>query len=125
MLPDSAQPLSTRMPALNSVRSLAVSQWRVVVLGCFVVVAAAARMIDITGVPKGFFTDEASFGLNADLILHSARDEYGEFLPILFRSFGEYKLPVFIYAEVPFMAIFGRTEEAVRLTSAVLGTLTV
>jgi predicted membrane-bound mannosyltransferase len=127
MLPDSARPLAARDAAALSFRGLVIplTHWRVLLVGCLIVFAAVVRMIDITGVPKGFFTDEASFGLNADLILHTARDEHGEFLPVLFKSFGEYKLPVFIYAEVPFMAIFGRSEEAVRLTSAVLGALTI
>jgi 4-amino-4-deoxy-L-arabinose transferase-like glycosyltransferase len=125
MLPESVQPLSARAPSTLVLRSFIVSQWQVIVLGCLVLVAALVRIVDVTEVPKGFFTDEASFGLNADLILHTGRDEHGEFLPLLFKSFGEYKLPVFIYLEVPFMAVFGRTEEAVRLTAAVAGTLTV
>ncbi len=99
--------------------------WHILVLGALVCLALAARAIDVVDNPRGFFTDEASFGLNAHLILTTAQDEHGEFLPLLFRSFGEFKLPVFVYAEVPFVAIFGRTELAVRLTSAVLGSLSV
>jgi 4-amino-4-deoxy-L-arabinose transferase-like glycosyltransferase len=106
-------------------RAFAAEHWRVLLLGALVLVGAAARLVDIVNNPHGFFTDEASFGLNADLILHTLRDEHGGFLPFLFRSFGEYKLPAFIYAEVPFMAIFGRSEAAVRVTSAVLGSLTI
>ena len=125
MLPEPAQPLAFPASFQSTLRTFVAAYWQVLVLGGLVVLAAAARIVDVTGTPKGFFTDEASFGLNADLILRTGRDEYGEFLPVLFRSFGEYKLPVFIYAEVPFVAVFGRTEEAVRLTAAVLGSLTI
>ncbi len=104
---------------------LLANRWPLLVLGSLFALALAARAIDVVDNPRGFFTDEASFGLNAHLILTTAQDEHGEFLPLLFRSFGEFKLPVFVYAEVPFVAVFGRTELAVRLTSVVLGSLSV
>ena len=83
------------------------------------------RTIDLTRVPPGFFADEASYGYNAHLILTTGRDEYGEWVPLFFRAFGDYKLPLFVYLDVPFVAVFGLGELAVRLCSAVLGALTV
>lgn len=94
-------------------------------LGCIVALAAIVRAVGIGHNPPGFFTDEASFGYNAYSLLKSGRDEYGKWFPLLFRSFGEYKLPVFIYSEIPFIAALGLTETAVRLTSAAYGTLTI
>ncbi len=87
--------------------------------------ALLLRTIDLTDAPPGFFTDEASFGLNAHLILTSGKDEHGEFMPLLFRSFGEYKLPVFVYAQIPVQAVLGMNEFSVRFTSALLGSFTV
>ncbi len=46
-------------------------------------------------------------------------------MPFLFKAFGEFKLPVYVYAEVPFMALLGRTELAVRLTTVCIGTATI
>ncbi|HLF70755.1 MAG TPA: glycosyltransferase family 39 protein [Dehalococcoidia bacterium] len=112
-------PVRTRAP------SFAEERWPLLVLAALLAFAFVVRVVDLTSNPRGFFTDEASFGLNADLILHTARDEHGAFMPFLFKSFGEYKLPAFVYAEVPFMAVLGRTELAVRLTAAVIGSLTV
>ena len=89
------------------------------------VFALAIRTIELADVPRGFFTDEASFGLNAHLILTTGKDEYGEFMPFLFRSFGEYKLPVFVYAQIPVQAVLGMDEFSVRFTSALLGSFTV
>ncbi len=105
--------------------ALALEHWPWVVLAVCVVVAAAARMVNLTSVPRGFFSDEASYGLNASLILHSGRDEYGRLLPLFFRAFGEFKLPLFIYGDIPFIAVLGRTELGVRMASACFGTLTV
>ena len=92
---------------------------------CTIVLAVSVRIIGITENPPGFFTDEASIGYNAYTLLHSGKDEHGEGWPVLFESLGDFKLPVIIYSTVPFVAILGLTELAVRLTVAIYGTLTI
>ncbi|MBI4201165.1 MAG: glycosyltransferase family 39 protein [Chloroflexi bacterium] len=94
-------------------------------LGLILLLAAGVRVYDLRNNPPGFFADEAAIGYNAYTILTSGRDEYGSYFPVFFRSFGEYKFPVFIYGTVPFIALLGLTEEAVRMTATVFGTLTV
>jgi 4-amino-4-deoxy-L-arabinose transferase-like glycosyltransferase len=42
-----------------------------------------------------------------------------------FRSYGEYKLPVQIYASIPGIAVFGLNEIGVRITPVIYGVLTV
>ena len=96
-----------------------------VALTAVVLLAASARILAITSNPPGFFADEASAGYNAYSILKHGTDEHGEGWPLLFEAFGEYKLPVYIYSMVPFVAALGLTELAVRLTSALYGTLAV
>jgi len=41
--------------------------------------------------------DEISHGYNAYSILMTGKDEWGNRLPLIFRAFGDYKLPVYIY----------------------------
>ena len=94
-------------------------------LAAIVLLAAAVRTIGIADNPPGFFTDEASVGYNAYTILKHGTDEHGEGWPVLFRAFGEYKLPVYIYSTVPFVAALGLSETAVRLASALYGVLAV
>ncbi len=67
--------------------------------------------------------DEAALGYNAFSILKTGRDEYGKFLPIIFKSFGDYKPGLYIYLCIPFVFLFGLTEYAVRLPSIILGSL--
>lgn len=67
--------------------------------------------------------DEASIGYNAYSILRTARDEHGQFLPLIFKSFGDYKPGLYIYLTLPFVAIFGLSPLAVRLPSIILGSL--
>jgi 4-amino-4-deoxy-L-arabinose transferase-like glycosyltransferase len=86
---------------------------------------ASLRFYRLGEVPSGFVNDEAAFGYNAYSLLKTGRDEFGKSWPVVFHSFGEGKLPVYIYLTMPSVAIFGLNEFAVRLPSAIFGTLTV
>ena len=88
-------------------------------------VAALFRFWQLTKYPISLSMDEVAIGYNAYSILHTGKDEWGETLPLAFRSAGDYKAPVNIYLTVPFVAIFGLTEFATRLPSALLGSLSV
>lgn len=82
--------------------------------------AIALRLFYIGKIPNGFYSDEASYGYNAYSILKTGRDEYGNFLPLAFKSFGDYKTPLYIYFLVPFVGIFGLNEVSIRLSSVFL-----
>jgi 4-amino-4-deoxy-L-arabinose transferase-like glycosyltransferase len=43
-------------------------------------------------------------------------------MPLIFRAFGDYKLPLYIYLTVPFVAIFGLNAFSIRLVSVLAGT---
>ncbi len=75
------------------------------------------RLYKITEIPSSVYWDEASIGYNAFSIAETGKDEWGKFLPIHFRAFGEFKLPVYIYSVVPFVKIFGLNAFSVRLPS--------
>ena len=75
--------------------------------------------------PPHLTPDEAALGYNAYSILRTGRDEYGKLLPIIFKSFGDYKPGLYVYLTVPFVGLFGLNELAVRLPSALAGVLAV
>lgn len=87
--------------------------------------AVILRLWKLESIPPHLTPDEASLGYNAYSILKTGKDEYGEFLPIVFKSFGDYKPGLYVYLTVPFVAILGLTEFAVRLPSALAGVVTV
>lgn len=89
------------------------------------VIGVLFRFWQLTKYPVSLSMDETAIGYNAYSILKTGRDEWGEFLPLAFRSVGDYKPPVNIYLTVPFVAIFGLTEFATRLPSALIGSLTI
>jgi predicted membrane-bound mannosyltransferase len=96
-----------------------------IILTLIVILAFAVRVIDVTDNPPGFFTDEAAAGLDAQAIWQTGKDMHDKVLPFFFENLGDYKLPIFIYAEVPFVAVLGLSEFTVRITVVLMGTLTV
>ncbi|MDO8621137.1 MAG: glycosyltransferase family 39 protein [Candidatus Levybacteria bacterium] len=89
------------------------------------VLAAFLRLYRLNSIPPGVNQDEASIGYTAYSILHTGRDEYGRLFPLSFQSFGDWKLPVYIYSVVPFVSLLGLSELAVRLPSALVGIISV
>ncbi len=87
--------------------------------------ATFLRLYKITRVPPSLTWDETAIGYNAYSILKTARDEYGKFLPLIFKSFGDYKPGFYIYWTVPSVALFGLNEMAVRFPSALAGIISV
>ena len=94
-------------------------------LSLIIIIGAWLRFYKLGQVPSGFVNDEADFGYNAYSLIKTAKDEFGQSWPIIFRSFGDGKMPVYFYLTLPSVLIFGLTEFAVRFPSALFGSLTV
>lgn len=86
-------------------------------LGLICILFLFTRIYKISEIPSSVYWDEASIGYNAYSIAQTGKDEWGEFFPLHFRAFGEFKLPVYIYSVVPFVKIFGLNAFSVRLPS--------
>lgn len=87
--------------------------------------ASILRFYSLGTNPPSLDWDEVSLGYNAYSILETGRDEYGNFLPFSIRSFNDYKPPAYVYLTIPSVAIFGLTDFAIRLPSAIMGVLAV
>lgn len=82
----------------------------------------AIRLFKVTEVPAGLYWDEAAIAYNAFGIAEWNRDEWGNKLPISFRSFGDYKAPLLIYAlSIPYK-LFGLHIDWLRYLAVLLGT---
>ncbi|MEK7450635.1 MAG: glycosyltransferase family 39 protein [Patescibacteria group bacterium] len=90
-----------------------------------VVLASILRLWQLGKIPASPDWDEAALGYNAYSIMHTGRDEYGKFLPIILRSFDDYKPALYAYFSIPIISIFGLDVFSVRLPSAIFGILTV
>jgi len=95
--------------------------WLVLIM----LVAGFLRFWHLTHVPPALNSDEVAIGYNAYSILKTGRDEYGIQRSLTFRSFDDYKMPVYVYMVSGSMKVFGYNDFAVRFPSAFFGTLTV
>ncbi len=89
------------------------------------VVGFFLRFYKVSDVPPGVNRDEASIGYTAYSLLHTGKDEYGRSFPLSFQSFGDWKLPLYIYTTELSVKLFGLNDFAVRFPSVLAGTATV
>ncbi|MBI5151209.1 MAG: glycosyltransferase family 39 protein [Candidatus Pacebacteria bacterium] len=88
---------------------------------CFV--GIFLRLLGFGMIPSSLNRDEAALGYNAYSLLKTGMDEWGVSWPIVFRSFGDYKLAGYIYSLIPFVSIFGLNQWVVRVPSLIAGIL--
>ncbi|OGM60113.1 hypothetical protein A3A75_01785 [Candidatus Woesebacteria bacterium RIFCSPLOWO2_01_FULL_39_10] len=86
--------------------------------------AIITRFYELGEAPAGLYLDEAAQGYNAYSILKTGKDEFGKSFPIVFRSFADFKTPIYIYLIVPLIPLFGLTKFTVRLPSFIFSILT-
>lgn len=98
----------------------------VIYLACIVVVALVLRFYSLSTNPPSLTWDEVAWGYNAYSLLHTGKDEFGNFFPLQYlESFGDFKPPVYAYLTVIPVALFGLNEFSTRFMSAFFGSLTV
>ncbi len=96
----------------------------IISLGLITLLAGWLRIWKLGEYPVSLSLDEVVIGYDAYSILKTGRDQHGNWLPIAFRSIGDYKAPTLIYLMIPAIATFGLTEFGTRITIAVIGMLT-
>jgi len=112
------------MKVLEKFKNNKVSGDLLLPFGIFIL-AFLLRIVFINKVPVSLNWDETSFAYNAYSILKTGKDEYGNFMPLQFKSVGDYKAPLFIYALVPFIKIFGLNLWSVRLLPSLTSSFSV
>ncbi|MDQ5900873.1 MAG: hypothetical protein QG600_451, partial [Patescibacteria group bacterium] len=90
-----------------------------------ILLAIILRFFQLGSVPPSPDWDEVALGWNGYSIMMTGKDEYGKFLPVVLRSFDDYKPALYAYLTIPFTALLGLTAMATRMPSAVFGVLTV
>jgi len=89
------------------------------------IVAGFFRFYQLGKTPPGVRADEISFGYNAYLIREIGQDEWGKHYPLIFKSFGDYKLPGLVYTIAFLLNFFPLNTFVVRLPSAMSGFLAI
>ncbi len=88
-------------------------------------IGAAIRLWQLGHVPPSPDWDEAALGYNAYSIMQTGKDEYGKFLPVVLRSFDDYKPAMYAYFIIPFIPVFGLNIISVRLPAVLFGLLAI
>ena len=86
-----------------------------------IILAILLRTYQLYSAPPSLNWDEASHGYNAYALSITGKDEWGHWFPTIFRAFGDFKLPAYIYMLVPIIAIFGLNEITVKSVSILSG----
>lgn len=102
-------------------RSVPVRRLVMVLLVIIMMGVVVSHLAGLQASPPGLFGDEAAFGYNGWSIAHFGVDQYGVAWPLFFRSFGDYKGPVGVYAEALLTAFLPLTAVTVRLPNAFAG----
>jgi len=95
-----------------------------IILFVAIILAVVTRFYKLGTAPAGLYLDEAGQGYNAYSILKTGKDEFGKSFPIVFRSFTDFKTPVYIYLIVPLIPLFGLNSFTVRFPSFFFSILT-
>ena len=93
----------------------------ILILLLIIIVGSFFRLFWITKSPPSLNWDEAALGYNSYSLLTTGKDEYGHKLPLVLRSFDDYKPALYSYLTAPFIAVFGLNELSVRLISVLSG----
>ncbi|MBN1263832.1 MAG: glycosyltransferase family 39 protein [Candidatus Pacebacteria bacterium] len=99
------------------------SGWALFILILFL--AFGLRIYRFNQIPLSLFGDEVDTGYQAYSILKTGRDYFGNFWPIHFESFGDWRMPLYIYLAVPLMAVLGPTELAIRLPALIFSLISI
>ncbi len=109
--------------ALSFLRRWIRKPWLWVLLGVLILAIGRVYYWQYMG-PQSLNQDEAALLMNAKFIVEAGTDEWGQRWPITFRSFGDVKLPGYIYSVAGLGAVFGFAEWIVRVPSVVFGIAT-
>jgi hypothetical protein len=86
-----------------------------------VILAIFLRFYQLGNVPIELNRDEASLGYTAYSLLQTGMEEHGTSWPLNIESFGDWKLPAYVYTLIPFIKIFGLQAWVIKLPSALSG----
>lgn len=89
------------------------------------ILAFFLRLYQLGRIPISLEWDEVAIGYDAYSLLRTGKDQFGQFLPITFRSLDDYKPPIYEYITIPSIFLFGLNEFSVRLPTALFGVISV
>ncbi len=101
-------------------------KWPIFLSVILLLVAVFLRFYKLGVVPVALYWDEMAILVDAKAIAETGQDMHGNSMwQAIFPSYGDYKLPVYIWLASLSIKLFGINEWAVRLPSAIAGISTI
>lgn len=116
-------PEETRLLDSTILANEKLAKWRVwLSIGAIIVFSFLLRGFLLNSAPIGALIDEAHFGYIAYSLLETGKDEHGISWPLIFKGFGDQKLPLYGYSLLPVVKWFGLSNVTIRIPSLIAGT---
>ncbi|MFH0979678.1 MAG: glycosyltransferase family 39 protein [Candidatus Roizmanbacteria bacterium] len=91
--------------------------WSIILVFLISLLSVGLFLYKLTSSPPCLNADEAANAYDAFSILKTGKDQYGNFMPLRFKSFGDYKLPLLTYLAIPFIKVFGLNDFGIRMVN--------
>lgn len=98
-------------------------KFKIIALVASIIISLFFHIYKSSEIPACLNADEAAFGYNAYSILKTGKDEYGNPFPLRFKSFGDYKMPLYTYFSIPFIKVFGLNDSSTRSLNTIIAIL--
>lgn len=93
-------------------------EWLVLLI--IIIFGLILRIVDINNNPKALYGDELTMVYDSYSLLKTGHDQLGDFLPLTFKM-GAGRPAGYVYASIPFVALFGPSALGVRFLSILSG----
>lgn len=114
-------PLTITM--MKKILNFWINNWFVACLMVVFLIGFLLRFYKLGRIPTSLYWDETAMLVDAKSIAQTGRDMHGNhWAQAIFPSYGDYKLPVYIWLASASVKLFGANEFALRFPSAFLGT---
>jgi 4-amino-4-deoxy-L-arabinose transferase-like glycosyltransferase len=120
---------STKTLSSSMTASSSNSLWEWLHHSIFVVILVLAFLVrfwKLGQIPFSLYWDEMAMYVDIKSVLQTGHDMFGRpWFQVIYPSYGDYKLPILIWAASAFSKVFGLSEWSLRLPSALAGVGTV
>lgn len=92
------------------------------ILSLILLIGMSVRLVALGSIPLGLYMDEVAILIDARMVSETGMDMHSNaWLQAIFPSYGDYKLPVYIWLAAAAVKLLGASDLAVRLPSALAG----
>ena len=98
---------------------------KILIIFCLIALSLFTRFWQLNSYPTALFSDEVDAGYQAYVFNQQGTDYFGNYLPIHFHSFSDWRTSAYIYSIAVMEKFTTNQELAVRLPSAIFSSLTI